>query len=466
MADLLIKNATIITVDPARRIIRDGAVAVAGDTITAVGKTQELSNLAAEEVLDAGGNVVMPGFVDTHHHHRQTILRGMADDVVLPVLAERNEPADSTFSEEELYLSAMASCIEQAKTGTTCVQDVGGPHMDSIGQALSDFGMRGVLSDNGVDYFEGDLRESRAVAPDRARSMTTEAILAREEAIFRKWHGAAGGRIRFAYGILRDVQASEALYRGLKRLADRDGTHIQMHTAVSEERVRWSREHRGYTPVEYMDHIGVLDANWLLIHAVYLTDREVDLCTRYDVKLSHAPGASVHGTYGAISRGKFPELLERGVVISLSSDSAVADNTFDKFRLMYLAATLHKEARMVPDLVLPEQALEMATINGARALLWDAAIGSIETGKRADMIIVDTSGANWRPLHDWNLVPNLVYSGSGNDVLTTIIDGRVVMEDRRFLTCDANSIMTRLQEASERLFAKMPFKLEPRWHFE
>ena len=466
MSTLLITNGTVITVDPSRRIIRDGAVLIDDGAITAVGKAAELGGSAADKIIDARGNVVMPGFIDTHHHHRHTIVRGMADDVLLPVLAERNEPTDEAYSEEDMYLSAMGSCIEQARTGTTCVLDTGGPHMDSVGQALVDFGMRGVLSYNGTDYFEADLPENRAVAPETRRRKTTEAVLAAEEEQFRRWNGAAGGRIRGSYGLGRDVQVSEALYRGVKKLSDRDGTFVQLHFAVSEPRVEWMRRNLGHTPVEYLHHLGVLDSNWLFVHCVYLTDHEVDLCAQYGVRVSHAPGASVHGTYGAISRGKFPELLEKGVTISLSTDAAVADNTFDKFRIMYLAATLHKEARMIPDLILPEQALEMATINGARALMWDDEIGSIEEGKRGDVIIVDTSGSNWRPLHDWNLVPNLVYSGSGDDVLTTVIDGKVVMEDRNLLTCDAPKVLGRLQEASERLFAKMPFKIEPRWRFE
>jgi 5-methylthioadenosine/S-adenosylhomocysteine deaminase len=294
--------------------------------------------------------------------------------------------------------------------------------------------------------------------------MSTNQVLAYEEGLFKKWHGAAGGRLRFAYGFGREPEVSPNLFKGIKRLADRDGTIMNMHIAVTPQRVQWFKNRYGLTTVEFLDSLGVLGPNWLFVHAVALSDKEVDICARRDVKISHAPGASVHGTYGAASQGKFPEMLKKGVVISLSTDSAVADNTFDMFRIMYLAATLHKEIRMIPDLILPEQALEMATVNGARALKWEDQIGSLEKGKKADLIIVDTQRPNWRPLHDFNIINNLVYSADGNDVLTTIVNGEVLYENRRFKNVNLRRIMAQAQKASERLFRQHPPEgLGPRW---
>lgn len=463
MSRLLIRNGLILTLDSSRRIVRDGAIAVEGDTIVAVDKTDKLAGFAADKVIDAGGDIVMPGFVDTHHHHWESIARGIADDVVLPVLVERLYPFGSAVSDEDTYLSAMLSCIEHIRHGTTCSLDPGGPRMDSVAQAIADSGMRGVISYFGADLFIGDIKESRDVPADWPGKLSTEQVLAEEERLFKRWHGAGGGRIRFCYGLHRDVQVSPRLFTEIKRLADRDGTIIQMHAAVSPERVRWFREKHGLTPLEFLESIGVLGYNWLFIHLVAVSDKEIDLCATRGVRVSHAPGASVHGTYGAISRGKFPELLQKGVIVSLSSDSAVADNTFDMFRIMYLASTLHKEARLIPDLIPPGKALEMATIDGARALLWDDQIGSIEKSKKADVIIVDVHQPNWRPLHDFNIVSNLAYSGAGDDVLTTIVGGRVLYENRKFTDINVAHVVDKAQQASERLFSRMPYSLQSRW---
>ncbi|MBI4307477.1 MAG: amidohydrolase [Chloroflexi bacterium] len=460
---LLIKNGIIVTMDSSRRIVRDGAVAVEGDVITAVDKASKLVGFPADKVIDANSNIVMPGFVDTHHHHWESIPRGVADDAPLHILTERLYPLGPAVSEEDVYLSAMLSCIEHIRHGTICSLDPGGPHMDSVAQAVADSGMRGVISYFGADLFAGDIKESRNVPSNWPGKLSTDQVVAEEERLFKRWHGAEQGRIRFCYGLHREFQVSPRLFREVKRLADRDGTIVQMHTAVTPERVRWFTDKYGLSPVEYLESIKVLDSRWLFIHLVVISDKEVDLCGARGVRVSHALGASVHGTYGAISRGKFPELLGKGVIVSLSSDSAVADNTFDMFRLMYLASTLHKEVRLVPDLIPPEKALEMATIDGARALMWDDQIGSIETGKKADMIIVDTHRPNWRPLHDFNIVGNLVYSGAGDDVLTTIVGGNVLYEDRRFTHINVAQVLEKAQQASERLFSRMPYKLQPRW---
>lgn len=465
MHRILVRNGLIITMDNSRRIITDGAVAIEGSKIVAVDKSSKLAAFGADKVIDAKGNVVVPGFVDTHHHHRESLARGMADDVFLPVLCERLYPFDAAISEQDMYLSAMLSCIEHIRLGTTCSLDPGGPHMDAVGQAIADSGLRGMISYFGADFFTKDIKESQdaQATPEYMVRRSTEEVLAEEERLFRRWNGAAGGRIRFCYGLHRDVQVSPRLFKEVKRLADRDGTIIQMHSAVTPERAQWFRKTHGLPLVEFLESIGILDARWLFIHLVVLSDREVDLCAARNVRVSHAPGASAHGTYGAISRGKFPELLNKGVIISLSSDSAVADNSFDMFRMMYLAATLHKEVRLIPDLIPPEKALEMATIDGAKALMWEHQLGSLEQGKSADLIIVDTHRPNWRPLHDFNIVGNLVYSAAGDDVLTTIVDGNVLYEDRQFASINVGKMLDAAQEASERLFRRMPYSIRPRW---
>jgi cytosine/adenosine deaminase-related metal-dependent hydrolase len=164
-------------------------------------------------------------------------------------------------------------------------------------------------------------------------------------------------------------------------------------------------------------------------------------------------------------KGKFPEMLERGVTVGLGCDSTAANNSLDMFRAMYQVATVHKEVRLQPDLIAPEKALEMATIDGARALGWDGDVGSLEPGKRADLIVADTRRTNWAPMHDFSIVANLVYAGEGADVETTIVDGRVLMENRRLLTIDVDTVVAEGQRIAERIVRKLPYQetLRPRW---
>ena len=182
-----------------------------------------------------------------------------------------------------------------------------------------------------------------------------------------------------------------------------------------------------------------------------------------DVKVCHNPGASMHGAYGACIVGKFPEMLAKGITVVLGTDSSAANNSLDMFRAMYQVATAHKEIRLIPDLILPEKALEMATIDGARALMWDDEIRALEKGKKADLIIVDSTRPNWIPMHDFSIVPNLVYSGSGDDVETVIIDGKIVMENKILKTIEPKDVLQEAQKCSEKIVTSLGYKMNPRW---
>jgi 5-methylthioadenosine/S-adenosylhomocysteine deaminase len=260
-----------------------------------------------------------------------------------------------------------------------------------------------------------------------------------------------------------EPNVSDELYRRLSKLADRDGALLQMHAAVNKDQVEWVKRRTGRTVIEHMNSLGILGPKWCLIHMAVLTDDELRMLKDNDVKIMHVPGAALHGAYGSASVGKFPEMLDMGVTVTLGCDSSAANNSLDMFRAMYQAATVHKEVRLVADLVSPEKALEMATIDGAKALMWDKEIGSLEEGKKADLIVVECKRSNWMPLHDFSLIPSLVYSGEGADVETVMIDGRMVMEKREIRTVDVNGLLDQAQKATERLLKKLPYKLKPRW---
>lgn len=459
--DLKIEHGITITMDPRRRILRDGAVAITGDRIVAVDTAEALARYQGARILDATGRIVMPGLVSAHCHNVQTLARGLGDDVPVELWTYgRIYPYESLLTEEDAYWSTLLNCAEMIRTGTTCHADPGGYAMDGVGRALTECGMRGIFAWAGMDDFPPGFEPP----PDFPGRRSTEETLRINEALVKRWHRTANDRVRVSYGLRIEPNVSDELFQGVKAYADRDGTIVQFHCLLLGLAEAVQRR-TGMSTVQWMAGLGVLGPNWLLVHMAAASDSDVVICKTYDVKIAHNPGASMHSTYGAASKGRFPEMLERGITVGLGCDSTAANNSLDMFRAMYQAATLHKEVRLQPDLVLPEKALEMATIDGARALGWEDAVGSLEPGKKADVIIVDTRRTNWVPLHDFSIVPTLVYSGEGADVETTIIDGRIVMEDRRLTTIDVGKVLAEAQRIAERIVRQLPYQatLRPRW---
>ncbi|MFQ5542550.1 MAG: amidohydrolase, partial [Candidatus Binatia bacterium] len=457
MAKILVKNGTVITMDSKRRIIKDGAVVIENDRIRKIGKTNELKGEAADIVIDAKDRIVMPGLIDAHCHHVQMLARGVADDVdLIAWIYDRIYPYEVFLDDESTYLSALLCNVEMIRTGTTCVADPGGYRMDNVGRALVESGIRGVIAWAGMDQWSDD----RPLPDGLPGKLNTDETIKVEEKLVKEWHGREGGRVRASYAIRVEPNVSDELYRRLTKLAERDGVLLQMHAAVNKDQVEWVRKRTGHTVIEHMNSLGILGPEWCLIHMAVLTDDELRMLKDNDVKVMHIPGAALHGAYGSASVGKFPEMMDMGVTVTLGCDSSAANNSLDMFRAMYQAATVHKEVRLVPDLVSPEKALEMATVDGARALMWDKEIGSLEEGKKADLIIVECKRSNWVPLHDFSIVPSLVYSGEGADVETVIINGRIVMEKRQIKTVNVESLLDRAQRATEKLLEKLPYKLK------
>jgi len=459
--DLVIEHGTVVTLDGQRRIVKDGAVAIAGDRIAAVDKTAALAGQPAARRIDATGRLVLPGLVSTHCHNVQALARGLGDDVPVELWSYgRIYPYETLLTEEDAYWSTLLNCAEMIRTGTTCHADPGGYPMDGVGRALTECGVRGIFAWAGMD----DFPKGFAPPADFPGRKTTEETLAASEQLLKRWHRTANDRVRVGYGLRLEPNVSDELFQGVKEYAERDQTLVQFHcllpglSQVVKERV-------GMSTVQWMAGLGVLGPNWLLAHMSDASDSDVVIVKMHDAKVAHNPGASMHSTYGAASRGKFPEMLERGVTVGLGCDSTAANNSLDMFRAMYQVATVHKEMRLQPDLVRPEKALEMATIDGARALGWDGDIGSLEPGKRADVIVVDARRTNWTPMHDFSIVANLVYAGEGADVETTIVDGRILMENRRLLTIDVDRVLTEGQRIAERIVGRLPYQetLRPRW---
>ncbi len=461
--DRLLAAPYVVTMDPARRVLKDGAVLVRGHRIEAVGFRSDLearAPAATRVALDR--HVLLPGFVDGHLHATQMLARGLADDIDEVKVRwgwDRIFPWEAALEEDDVYVSGLLTAVELVRNGVTCFADPGAFHMDPIARAVRDSGIRAVLAVGGMDSWSAGFPLPASMVHENATQWALDA----SEALIERWHGAEGGRIRGGYSIRVLMNASEAFAREIGRRARARGLTVQIHLAVSADRVRWVVERTGRRPVEYLEHLGILGPNWLLAHLGWVHEAEIPILKRLDVKVCHSPGSSLHNARGAISRGKFPEMAAEGLTICLGADAAACNNSLDMFRTMYLTALAHNEARLRFGLFPPETVLEMATLGGARALGWDDEIGSLEAGKRADVIAVDLHRPNLSPCYDFSVIPNLVYAGSGADVTFTMVDGRILMRDRKIRFVDEDRLVARGQECGRRLLERVPFAIAPRW---
>lgn len=457
MADIVIKHGTVVTMDPDRRVIADGAVAVEGDRIIAVGKTDEvLASHRATLAIDATDRLVIPGLIDGHNHPFQYLSKGIGDDVdIMTWLYRRVYPFEAAVSAEEAYVGALGNFAQMIRSGTTCFNDPGGYHADSLAQAALDIGIRGIVNRSTRDLADADVPIPEKHFED------TDTALSRSEALIDRWHGAGDGRLR-AWTSLRYIpNCSDDLCRQVKALADRRGVGIHTHVAAVLGENELITEKFGKRSLERYYDLGLFDPNLYCVHMGYPNEREVGWLKSHDVKVAHCPSASMHGSYGVVHNRMMPVMAEAGITISLGTDSATAGRFLDMVRVMYLAACAHKDAYADPLKMGAGKAMEMATIEGARACLWDDQIGSIEVGKQADIVLVDMTGLHWAPTID--PVNTLVYAANGNDVETVIINGRVVMRDRVLLTVDQTALRRDINAAGKAIWDRSDLSPSTRW---
>ena len=463
MAELLVAGGTVVTLDAQRRILRDGAVATRDGRIVEVGKAAELSpRYPQAERLDATGHIVLPGFIDTHQHATQVLAKSLGDDVTFwQWCYERIFPTDAALTEDDVYWGAMLAGVELVRSGITCFADPGGPHPQAVARAVSEVGLRGVLSLHTWDHSPSD----RPV-PDAVRSSGTEAALAATRELMDAWDGRANGRVRISGSVRTMTNASPALLRSMLDLARERETIVQLHAAVCDDHNRWVQEETGYTPIRYLASLDALSDRWLFAHCARISDDEVALIARHGAKVAHCPGSSLHSAYGSVAHGKIPQLIKAGATVALGCDAVASNNRIDMFQEMYLVAGGQKDAHRNGVIFPAEQALEMATLRGAEALLRPDELGSLEPGKRADLVLVDARAPSLVPLREFSLVQQLVYCASKHDVASVVIDGQVVMRERRFPHLDEARILREVQAAGERLMDRLQLPVASRWPIE
>lgn len=454
--DILIKGGYVVTVDRERRIFRNGAIAVRGDLIIDVGQAEELeSKYVPARIVDARDKVVIPGLVDTHAHvSAEQAFRGLVPDDVdhMEWAFDWIVPMYSGLTAEEEYVTALFTFIEMIKSGTTTFCEAGtAKHLDQVVAAMNAVGIRGC-----VGRWTWDIPKK----PENLYQTTEEAIGATEELI-KRYNDSANGRIKVWATPIGHTQTSDQLLVGLKRLADKYGVGMTMHLSSWIEDVHSYVERTGKRPVQYYEDLGILDRNLLLVHMVNVDESEVELLRQRDVKIAHCPSTAFWFGYGISQVGKFPEMLEKGICVSVGCDAANCSNHFDVLRSLYLIAGVYKDARRDMKVMPVERVVEMGTIQGARALLQEDRIGSLETGKKADIVILDARRSEWRPM--FNVLNNLVYSADGHSVDTVLIDGQIVMEDRKITLVDEFQIYQEIQKVGERALKRIGLPVRSRW---
>ncbi len=457
MAELIIANAFVVTMNPERHMIGDGAIAIDGNRIVDVGPTQQvLAKHKSRQVIDASGMLAMPGLIDGHNHPTMYLSNGIGDDYnILDWLHKRVYPYEACLTPEEAYLSSLGAFVEGIKCGTTCVNEPGGVLPDSMIQAAADIGIRGIFNRS-----TRDVSPAAHPVPENQRE-DLETNLRRAEAVFQRWRNSEGGRIRTWFSLRTMWTVSADLCRGIKSLAERYrvGIHAHASTLVVENKMMVQRE--GKRSLQWLHDLGLFGPNLYLVHMGDTNDDEVRLLKKFDVKVCHCPSASMLGGYGVIVQKAIPKMVQGGVTVSLGTDNATSGGHLDMIRVMYLAACAHKDAYVDASIMGAHKALEMATIDGARACLWDDEIGSLESGKLADIALVKMEGIEWHVGR--HHVNNLVYSATGRNVDTVIIDGRVIMRNRVLLTVDEHRLRKQLAEANTAWRTRSNFVDPPKW---
>ena len=435
----------LITMNPKREIIKDGALVIDGNRIVDVGTTAAVAarhrDVTGDSDVDATGMIVLPGVINGHYHNNQQLARGLADNTFLPTfLHDRIYPFEDAMTPEDSYCSSLCACIEAIKTGTTTFADPGGYNMEQVARAVTDSGARALLARSMID-----IHTKARPIPGKMRESTDKTLEA-GEGFVKEHHGKANGRIRASFCLRTERMVSDELCRRTRQKADALGVMIQSHVSGNPDSVNRHKEaFRNLTPLVRYERDGLLGPNLLIVHANQLTPPEIELVRKYDVKVVTCPTAAFAGGYGGCM-ARDPELAAAGVTVCLGSDAAPESNFADMFRVMY-ALGAHRDAKLDPSLLPPELMLEMLITNGAKGLGWQDEIGSLETGKKADVILVDPSGPEWVPMH--NPVSNLVLAGTGQSVHTVIIDGRIVMAGRKMTLIDEQAILREGQERAE-----------------
>lgn len=412
--DIIVRDGLIVSMDKQRRILKGYSIGIDDSRIV---KIEKNLTAPAKEVIDGTGKIVLPGLINTHTHMSMTLFRGVSDDLPLEDWLRKGiGPIQEYLNEKHVYAGSLLGCLEMISSGTTCFNDMSS-FMDGVVKAVKESGMRGVLS--------------HAVMSKEEEK--TKSILKNRKNGFKEYND---DKLRIYFGPHSVYTCSDDILTGLTELANRYHTGIHIHVSETQQEYKDAINQYGKTPVEHLDEIGLLSKNVVAAHTVWLSDKDIDILRKKGVKVSHNPTSNLKLASGI---ARIRDLINRGICVSLGTDGVGCNNNLDMFEEMKLCSLIHKVNLKDASVLPSEKVLEMATIEGARALDLDNEIGSIEMGKRADIILVNTKKPHMVPLT--NPVSHIVYAANGGDVSSVIIDGKVVMDNRCVRSIDPEYVM-------------------------
>jgi len=460
--DLVIRGGWLVTMAPDRKIYRDGLLAIEGSKIIGIGSEEELSGLfRGKKEIDAHGNVVLPGLSNGHRH----ILsgpRGASPEglVTLDVLRKVFYPSFAALTEEDMYTFAVHHSAEMLRFGQTLFEEPGCSHLPAVLEGIAEVGIRCRTGPWTWDH-GGPSGES---LPSDWLKMDTAACIRRLEAGIETVRSFGNRRIRDAVTIEGVGTCSDELTKTAADLAQEADSVCVLHKATSEQEVQLELRAFGHRPLEHMYRIGALNEHVFLNHMTSLELFEVDMVAETGAAISQNPSSALRLAKGTTQTGKWPELIDAGVTVMLGTDAENASNYHDICRSMYLAALLPRDARRDPTIMPAETVVEMATINGAKAMRWDDELGSLEVGKEADITIFDTDDFDWRPLH--NPIANLVYNSTGHSVATVIVGGDVLVENKGLVHIDEKQVREDAERIERRILKEIGIEALPDWTVE
>ncbi len=432
---LLVTGGTVLAFDENGTVIENGAVAIVGERIEAVGGAAELAaRYPNARTVPAAGRIVMPGLINSHTHVPMTLFRGLADDLqLMEWLQEVIFPAEAEHVDEELVRwGTRLACLEMIRGGTTTFVDMY-YFEQAIAEEAARCGLRAIVGETLIDF----------PAPDNE---TWDDTVAYARRFVEAWRGHPLVTPALAPHAIYTVSADHLVET--HRLARELDVPLLIHLAEASTEVDQILERTGLRPVEYVDRLGILDHRMIAAHMIWPSDSEIEKLAARGVGVAHCPQSNMKIATGV---APVPRLLAAGVAVGLGTDGAASNNDLDLWQEIDTAAKLHKVTSGDPTVLNAREALEMATITGARAIHMDREIGSLEVGKRADLIVVDVSSPHQQPVYDPYSV--LTYATGASDVETVIVNGRVLFASGRYLTLDPAPILEKAAEYRDRILS-------------
>ncbi|MCX7749455.1 MAG: amidohydrolase [Clostridia bacterium] len=433
--NILLKNIDILTCDDSNMLIKNGFIGIQNGIITFVSTSlEELNGFVPDKIIEGKNRIAMPGLVNSHTHCAMTLLRNSADDLALEDWLFKNIfPTEAKLTKEDIYWGTLLGIAEMIKSGTTTFADMYF-HMEDVAKAVSEAGIRANLSISPIRF---GSKDNYKLIDNSSASIS----------YYNNWNNTSNGRIKVYLEVHSTYIFDEPSLKSAAALAKQLGTGIHIHLLETLNERENSIKKYGMNSAEICDACGIFDVPVFAAHCVHLSETDMDILKAKNVYVSHNPTSNLKLGSGI---APIPRFLEKGITVGLGTDGPASNNNLNMFEEMHLAALIHKGMNKNPELMNAEQTMRMATVNGAAAIGFENEVGVLKKGMKADIIILNTDKPHLSPSN--NLVSAIVYAAQASDVETVIIDGNIVMEDRKLKTMDEEKIIFEVNAIAKRLF--------------